>query len=236
VEVPALSNLVTENGLTVAVGYQLRFHPALRAIREELAKHTIGKIISAQFYFAEWLPGMHAYEDYRESHAARADQGGGVIFCLSHEIDSACWLFGQPRRVFCQGGHFSSLELSDVEDTAHMMMDCDLDGRSVPISVYLDFVQNPPQRWCQIVGDFGKIHWDYYENIVRITTEAGTREISFEGFKRDSMFLDQCRNFVDAIGGKAEIVCSLGDGAATLDVCLAARESLASGLPVDLGA
>lgn len=228
-----LLDAVAAKGLVAAVGYQLRFHPALAAIREELRNGAIGRVAAAQIHFGEWLPGMHPYEDYRESHAARADQGGGVILCLSHEIDYACWLFGVPRRVHCVGGHLSDLELRGVEDTAQIVLECEVDGRIAPVAVHLDFLQRPPRRFCHIVGERGQIHWDYYENVVRIH-EAGApaRELAFPGFERNDMFLAQADNFIAGLRGAAAPRCPLEEGLATLKVCLAARRAMAEGRPV----
>jgi len=233
-----LEDALAANGLVALVGYQFRFHPALAAIRGELEAGSIGRVISAQLQFGEWLPGMHPYEDYRESHAARADQGGGVILCLSHEIDYACWLFGLPRRVFCVGGHLSNLAMSGVEDTAHLLLECEVDGRAVPISIYLDFVQRPQRRECLIIGETGHIRWDHAENVVRVSnsTDGQSKEIAFTGFRRNDMFEAQCRNLVAAIEGSAAPVCSLSDGKATLQVCLAAKQSMTQGQAVSVGA
>src|SRR3990172_1034433 len=102
--VEELQQLVTEKGINCMVGYQLRYHPAYQHIKSMLQSRAIGKLVSADLHFGEWLPGMHPYEDYRESHAARSDQGGGVILCLSHEIDIAHWLFGKPEKIYAVGG------------------------------------------------------------------------------------------------------------------------------------
>ena len=104
-----------------------------------LTNATLGKIISADLHFGEYLPDMHSYEDYRESHASRSEQGGGVILCLSHMVDIAYWLFGLPVSVYAKGGHLSSLEI-DVEDTADIILGCINSGRDFPVHIHLDFL------------------------------------------------------------------------------------------------
>ena len=54
-----LLNLVEEQGLIAQVGYQMRFHPALNRIREMLTHGDIGRVISAQLDFGEYLPDAH---------------------------------------------------------------------------------------------------------------------------------------------------------------------------------
>jgi len=94
-----LLHLVRQKNLVTCVAYNLRFHPGLKLVRKALQENRIGRICSAQIQVGEYLPGMHPYEDYRDNHAARRKEGGGVILCLSHEIDYALWLFGAPGSV-----------------------------------------------------------------------------------------------------------------------------------------
>ena len=122
-EAEQLREVVSKKNLSCMVGYQLRYHPAFAHIHKLITNASIGKIISADLHFGEYLPGMHSYEDYRDSHASRSEQGGGVILCLSHMVDIAYWLFGLPTSVYAKGGHLSSLEI-DVEDTADIILEC----------------------------------------------------------------------------------------------------------------
>jgi predicted dehydrogenase len=227
--VAELRRAAAEHKRVVVVGYQLRFHPAIRKIRDLLRNRAIGSVVSAQVHFGEWLPGMHPYEDYRESHAARRDQGGGVILCLSHEIDYACWLFGRPKQVFAIGGHLSDLELDGVEDTAELLVGFEDNGREIPVSIHLDFVSRPPRRFCRITGERGHIEWDHYDNVVTLHSsdlDVPRRE-TFDGFRRNDMFVAEIEDFVAAVESGAPPTVPLTDGATTLDVCLAAKESMA---------
>ena len=194
--VKELIALAEQNDLIGYVGYQMRFHPGLRRLQEWLQDGAIGKPVSANFHFGEYLPGMHPYEDYRVGHAARKDQHGGVILALSHELDTVQWLFGMPLRVYGVGGHLSSLEI-DVEDTAVLTLECLWKGKILPVSVYLDFVQQPPRRYCEIVGEEGTIRWDYIEKSVALfQREQGQWQVeSFFNFDRNQLFLDEMRIF-----------------------------------------
>lgn len=215
--------------LVGCVAYQMRFHPGLQRVKALIERGAIGRVVSAAFHFGEYLPGMHPYEDYREGHAARRDQGGGVVRALSHEIDTARWLFGEPRRVYAGGGHLSSLEI-DVEDVAMIQLECERDGRRLPVMVYLDFVQRPTRRYCEIVGDEGTLRWDYHQQLVaRYDPAAGEWEEEITPLDRNQMFLDEMRDFLDAAAAGRPPAVTLEDGAGTLRVALAALESMESG-------
>lgn len=96
----------------LAVGYNLRFHPALERLADWLAGE---RPLSAQLYVGQYLPEWRPGRDYRALYSARAAAGGGVLRDLSHELDIACWLFGAWRRVAALGGHWSDLE-TDADD------------------------------------------------------------------------------------------------------------------------
>jgi predicted dehydrogenase len=233
--VDELVSLVESRGLTAAVGFQMRFHPCLQRLHALVQEKKIGRILSVRAVVGEYLPGWHTYEDYRQGYAARQDLGGGVILSQIHELDYLYWLFGIPRRVFGLGGHLSSLEV-DVEDTADILMECMLDGHSIPISLHQDYLQNPPCRSCEIIGDAGKILVDIRALTVQVFDGMGSQleASSYEGFQRNQLFLDELKCFLDGMQGKQTPLVSLRDGAQSLRMALAAKESLASGKVIEL--
>jgi predicted dehydrogenase len=229
-ELAELLRIVKEKQLACMVGYQVRYHPAYIKIRELLEQNEIGRLTSADLHFGEWLPGMHPYEDYRESHAARKDQGGGVILCLSHEIDIAFWLFGKPLTVYTSGGHLSDLEM-DVEDTADMLLSFTGSGREFPVHVHLDFLQKPSRRYIHIVGEKGSILFDHSTNElnIRLLSKGETINIVFNNFQRNDMFLQEVSDFIDSVRNHTQPPIRLEDGINTLKICLAAKRSLVTG-------
>jgi predicted dehydrogenase len=232
--VAGLMRLVNEKQLACMVGYQLRYHPGYLRIKQLLADKALGRLASADLHFGEWLPGMHPYEDYRESHAARADQGGGVILCLSHEIDVAYWLFGKPRSVYALGGHLSDLEMN-VEDTAEIFLSCTDAGRSFPVHIHLDFLQKPARRYIHIVGEKGSLVFDYGTNRLQLNLLDAVPEITvYDQFQRNDMFLHEVRDFIASGDANKKPPIPLEEGADVLNICLAAKKSLQTGRPEEL--
>lgn len=220
--------------LTLAVGYQLRHHPALALIRLRIEEGAIGRVCAVDIEFGEYLPTMHAYEDYRETHMARRDQGGGAILCLSHEIDAMCWLFGTPHSVFSVGGHLSDLELAGVEDVATMLFTGGGGDRRVPMRVHLDFLQRPPRRRYTIVGDAGSIEFDYHQRELVLTTPAGRDVASFTTWHRNQMFEAEVAEFMSCVRGERDRTPFLDTALSTHRTCMAALRSLATGAPVSI--
>lgn len=225
--VDELMGLVSRQHLASAVGYQMRFHPCLRRLRELLAANVVGRIIAVNAMVGELLPAWHRYEDYRDLYASRRDLGGGVILTQIHELDYLTWLFGVPRRVFALGGHFSSLDV-DVEDTASILMECVVDHTVVPVHVHQDYVMQPPSRTCEVIGEDGRIAVDLRAATVTATDRTGrtTEMAAFDQFNRNDMFVEEMSHFVACVRGEAAPVVSVADGARSLCVALAARRSL----------
>ncbi|MEP7292211.1 MAG: Gfo/Idh/MocA family oxidoreductase [Chloroflexota bacterium] len=234
--VDELVALVERQKLVALVAYQFRFHPGLRWIKAALDAGRIGQLASAHIVNGEYLPDWHPYEDYRETHPARRDLGGGSLRIQTHEIDYALWLFGMPKRLFAAGGQVSRLEV-DVEDSVSLLLACEQAGRSFPVHVHLDYLQRPPQRVCEIVGDAGKLRYDYYtgEVVLHDLISRDTETYSFKNRDRNTMFLDELRHFLACIRGDEQPLIDLREGINSLRISLAADESLRTMQSIELG-
>lgn len=228
--VEELVRLVESRNLISLMGYQMRFHPCIKRLHSLLQQRLIGRILAVRAEVGEYLPGWHTYEDYRQMYASRKDLGGGVILSQIHEIDYLYSLFGMPRRLFALGGHLSRLEI-DVEDTASILMECIADDRPLPVHIHQDYLQRPPSRTCQIIGEAGKILIDFIALSVRVFGNNGvlTEDISFEGFQRNQLFMAELEHFLECLKGTQSPLVTVRDGAQSLRIALAAKESLATG-------
>lgn len=232
--VDELLKTVERHERVAMVGYQLRFHPCLQRLRAVIEDGGIGRLLAVRAVVGEYLPGWHTYEDYRQMYAARADLGGGVVLSQIHELDYLYALFGLPRRLFALGGHWSNLEIH-VEDTASILMECSTDGRTLPVHLQQDYLQRPPNRQCEVIGDQGKVLADF--NALSVTTcrEGQTIEArSFAPFERNQLFLDELRHLLDCVKARKKPLVGVQEGAQSLRMALAARQSMASGQIVDL--
>lgn len=230
-----LAGLVANNALVAMVGYQLRFHPMLRRAAEVLKSGTIGQIVAGRVEVGEYMPGWHPYEDYRQMYAARKDLGGGVVLSQIHELDYLYWFFGVPSRLFAVGGHLSDLEV-DVEDSATSLLEYEINGRGVPVTLHQDYIERPPSRTCKIVGDRGTLLIDL--RVPRLEV-FGPQSLLLESkedraFRRNQLFEDEVRHFLRCMDGLESPAASIYDGAQSLRMALAIKESMAEGRAVSL--
>jgi len=223
-------DLVDRKNLVTLVGYQWRFHPCLIALRDVLRENTIGRVIAVRAKFGEYLPNWHPYEDYRKSYAARRELGGGVLLTQIHDFDYLGWLFGWPRRLFCVGGKLSNLEI-DVEDTASTLMECEVAGQTVPIHLHQDYLSNPGERSCEVVGESGKIFANLADGLLQVWTADGklASEERFDMTDRNQIFLRELKHYLACLDGTESSRVPAREGARSLQVALAARESMITG-------
>ena len=221
--------VVKERRLVCHVGYNFRFHPALKRVKALLEQGHFGNIIAAHFEIGEYLPNWHRYEDYRTMYAARADLGGGVVLSQIHEMDLIYWYFGLPASIYCLGGKLSNLEI-DVEDTATSLMQSRGALGDFPVMLHQDYVQRPPARNFKIVGDRGTASVDMIRNHLTVFDGEGGIVEEWDGadFKRNDMFRAQMEHFLAAVTDSSAPAVSLWDGMQSLRLALAAKASLAS--------
>jgi len=234
-----LAAAAARSGSRIQVGFQFRFHPSLRKAAELIRAGAIGQVLTAHVHWGEYLPNWHPWEDYRQSYAARAELGGGVIVTLTHPLDYLRWLVGEVESLWAFSGHLSPLEL-DVEDMAEIGLR--FDGGAIG-GLHLNYVQRPPVHRLEIAGSGGTLRWDNADGVLHLlrlpapfgtwsadppapVAEQFTPQPSFE---RNHLFLEQMRSFLAVARGEAAPACSLEDGMRALQMALGARHSAATG-------
>jgi predicted dehydrogenase len=222
---PDLLDTCHRRGVTLMVGYCLRFHPALRALRQAVQDGRLGRILALRAEVGQYLPDWRPGADYRDTVSARVDLGGGALWELSHEIDYARWLAGEVRAVRAWAGGVSDLKLA-VEDTAEIVLEFDSGAIG---SVHLDMVQRTPHRRCRIIGTDATAEWDGPAQQVHLLTPGVAPETLWQGpYDANRMYVDELRHFLACIKtGEAPLV-SGEDGRRVVEIVLAAKKAAAA--------
>ncbi|KAF0109291.1 MAG: putative oxidoreductase [Anaerolineaceae bacterium] len=239
-----LAAAAEKSGSRILVGFQFRFHPTLKKAADIIASGALGQALTVHAHWGEYLPDWHPWEDYRQSYAARADLGGGVIRTLTHPLDYVRWLAGEVESVWSFNGRVSPLEI-DVEDAAEIGLRF---ANGALGGVHVNYVQRPPMHRLEIAGTAGTLRWDNADGVLhffRMSAAFGTWSANPPapvveqfappaGFERNTLFLDQMRHFIAVARGEAEPVCTLDDGVRALQLALAAKQSAAQGKTISL--
>jgi len=230
--VDKLNKAAKKKNLVVYVGYNMRFHPGLRQVKQLLDEGKIGKVLSADVEAGQYLPDWHPGEDYRRGYTARRELGGGIILDGSHELDYIRWLIGgEVKEVSCFAGKISRLEV-DTEDTAEILLKFD---NNVITRVHLDFVQRGYSRSCKLIGEEGTITWSYPDKKVRLFTAANNKWQEIDTpFEPNAMYIEEMKQFIQCVKGEEKPVVDGDVGQRVLEIALAAKKSAATGRVIKL--
>lgn len=225
----ALIAACREAGATLAVGYNLRFHPPLEALRAAVLTGRLGRPLILRAEVGQHISGWRSV-DYRESVSARRALGGGAVLELSHEVDYARWVLGEVRASSARVATVSDLDI-DVEDTAELWLDF---ASGAVGAIHLDLLDRATHRRCRVVGSEGTIEWNGDTDSVRLLDVAsGTWETLAAAAPHDGdMYLSEMRQFMACVEGVEPPRVTGESARATLAVCLAALRSASDARPV----
>ncbi len=229
-----LQKAAAKSGSRILVGFQFRYHPTLNKARELIQQGVLGKILTVHAHWGEYLPQWHPWEDYRQSYAARADLGGGVIGTLTHALDYLRFMIGDVQELWSFNGHVSPLEM-DVEDVAEIGLHF---SNGTLGGLHLNYVQRPPVHRLEIVGTDGTLRWDNSDSVLHLfklpakfgawTSNPPAPVVETfnppDDFERNQLFISQTKHFINVVRGEKPI-CDLNDGIQALRLALAAKES-----------
>lgn len=130
----------------VGVAYNLRFHPVLERLRQELTGARVATVLAhAGQHLTTWRPGS----DHRRSYSADPAAGGGVLRDLSHELDYLQWLFGPWQSVAAHGGRTGALDVAS-DDAWGVLLEFE---RCPLVSLQLDYLDRIGQRRIVVTTD-----------------------------------------------------------------------------------
>jgi predicted dehydrogenase len=206
-----LHTLEDNNFSFAAVGYNLRFHPAIVWLKDTLPK--LGKLSSANFYVGQYLPTWRPDSDYRKSSSARDISGGGVLRDLSHELDLVQYLFGDWQQLTAVGGKFSDLEIA-TDDTFSILM---TSTNCNAISVQLNYIDRIKQRYITINGNNGTVSIDLISN----TAKFNDLDVKFSVNADDSYVAQH----LAVISNDSQNTCSLSEALKVVETIQAIEKS-----------
>ncbi|WP_377644033.1 Gfo/Idh/MocA family protein [Oryzobacter terrae] len=169
----------------VTVAAPLRAHRGFDRFRTAVAALPVPRhaAVVAQSWLPSWRPGR----DYRDTYAARADEGG-ALRDLVHEVDYAAVAFGEPRHVSAVLDLHGPLEM-EAEQGATLLWETD----SGSVTVRVDYVTRPSRRGAVVTSSGGSVAWDPLTATVSVVTADGeeTTTSTPEDLDRDAVMQRQ---------------------------------------------
>jgi predicted dehydrogenase len=215
--VQLLIDTIQRTGVTTAVAYVYRAHPALAAMREAIASGRFGRVLEIVAVCGQHFP--HYRPGYRQTYYAKREHGGGAIQdALTHVINAGEWLAGPVNRLAADAAHRALADV-DVEDTVHVLT---RQGETLG-SYSLNQHQAPNETTITAVCQRGTLRFELHKTrwLWMEKPEQEWHEETCGPLERDALFVRQANEFLDAVEGKRPPACSLADGLQTLKVNLA---------------
>lgn len=219
IEKPALSSMdgasllcdeLEKAGVKTYVACNLRFHPVIQFLKQELKKR---KPLEFLVYCGSYLPEWRPVTDYSNSYSSKKEMGGGVELDLIHEIDYTIYLLGHPKhRILSYGSRLSNLEISS-NDFAHYV----LEYENSVATITLNYYRKKAKRTIELIWDDDIWHADLLQGNV-------ISEINGIIFKSDynimHTYFDQMSHFIDNYNSDSEFENNFGESLKILNLAI----------------
>ena len=212
-------------GNVTAVGYNLRAHPAINALRQAVHERRFGRPLQLNYFGGQHFPTFRPA--YREIYYRDRGQGDGAIQDgLTHYLNTGEWIVGPTTSVAADATH-ARLEGVEVEDTVHVIAR----HGDVLAAYSLNQHQAPNETTFTVVCEHGTCQVQFHHSRWRWQSDptAEWEEERFEGLERDTQYITQAHAFLDAIEGKRQPLCSFAEAEQTLRTQLAILKCVDSG-------
>lgn len=179
--------------LPASVGYCLRYLPAASVMKMILEQKEIGTIYNVMSHVGQFLPDWRTDKDHQFTVSASKKLGGGALLELSHELDYLQWLLGELDLKYAMLRHSQELKL-EVEEIADLMLTT---PTGVVCNVHMDFIQKKPQRYCEMIGEKGRVVWNLLENRISIFSKNDEHIVFNQpSWDKNNMYMFMLREFI----------------------------------------
>ncbi len=220
-----LQKVIKRKKLISMVGYQTRFDPLIKSVKQIIEKN-FKKIITASFEWNTFLPSHHKYEDYSKGYAARKDLGGGAVLGLIHEIDLIYYLFGLPKKLLAVGGKLSDFKM-DIEDTVMSILEYKIDQKLISVYLNLSYAQTKEVRKFKIQFTDKTLFVDLLKNKYELYNEKGDLvKEKKDKTERNDLFVKEISYFLDCVRKGKDTFLNVAEGRKSLELALKIKESM----------
>lgn len=200
---------------SVHIAYNLRFHPVLIALRDELEGQ---KVLSVQAYVGQdlntWRPGRAVDEQY----SAHTEQGGGVLRDLSHELDYLQWMFGKVLKLTALGGRIGNVTVNSDDSWSIILL-----MEQVPqVSLSMNYFDIPGSRNLRVIT--GKD--TYFADFVAGTLTKNGKVFKSFSVNQNDTYIAMHKDVLTNGALAANIESALETDRLTLDIELSSKQQI----------
>ena len=141
------------------VNYNLRLNPIIQYLKEYIKRK---KIFLVKSICSSYLPNWRKNINYKNSYSSKKNQGGGVEFDLSHEIDYIIFLFGKFRILNSINNKISNLKINSNDN----LILNGLSKNKTHINIFLNYYGYENSRKCFIYSKNETVEVDFIKNCI----------------------------------------------------------------------
>lgn len=212
-KVHKLQKIVEDKKLKCAIGYQMRFHPALQQVKKMLNKKQFGEIYRIEVTHGNNIHNWTKGRNLKDFYALDSIKGGGVVFSQSHELDYLAWLFGDFIPLDSFGNAGNNVSILGVPKFC-----------SAPTIINLDFITKTPVRDLIIRGTKKSILVDLINGCI---VDLDTNLLTKYTIEWNELFLKEMEAFIGSLTGKwKEPLAKLSNGITVLNLAIEIESKL----------
>ena len=235
-----LISLIKDKKIVAAPSCTMRFHPAIKKIKELVDERAVGKPLVFTYHSGQYLPDWHPWEDYRKFYVSRRVTGA-IREIVPFELVWLTWVLGDIEAVSCFKGKLTKLE-TDIDDAYQLIMKF---RSGVLGHMLVDVISRVPDRTCKFFSEEGVIVWEWGEK-TRVYTakdrrwreyaeKKGTVVKGYSDKIKEEPYIEEMRSFIRAIRGKDPYPYTFEEDLRVLNILNAAEKSSDQNICVKLG-
>jgi len=211
-----LNHLAKKRHVIVAPSCTVRFHPAIKDIKNIVASRQYGKVTNFSYHSGQYLPDWHPWEKIEDFYAGKKETGGSreiIPFELTWIVD----IMGFPTRIAGFYGKTTDLGV-DIDDTYAVSLD--FGGAYGNLTV--DVTSRYATRSLILNMERAQILWRWDDAVVKLYDAISQRWIYYyypkgqtvEGYNKniiEDMYVEELKSFISAMEGKGAFPNSLDD-------------------------
>lgn len=234
---PELITKLEGKDLVAAPSCTMRYHPAIKIIKQVIEKGTLGKLSNYFYISGQYLPDWHPWEKPSEFYVSKKETGGGREI-VPFEYTWLAWVFDFPQKVV--GMYDQTVELEpgvEIDDTYNCLFHYPDHFMGV---LTVDVVSRLATRRFLLNGDKAQLRWDWEDSHVELFHGgSGEKEVieystaaaasDYNPNITEQMYYDEIDNFIRAVEGKEAFLNTLEEDLKVLEVLYAVERSFDTG-------
>lgn len=211
-----LNALANKKRVLVCPSCTMRFHPAIKIIKQLVQGGTYGDITNFSYHMGQYLPDWHPWEKLTDTYTSKKETGGAREM-VAFEFTWITDIIGYPQIV--RGVYGKTFPMGiDIDDTYAISV---RSGRILGTAIF-DVVARYATRRLVLNMQLGQILWSWDEPLVRIYDAKqrvwkkklfplGTSARGYNKNITEDMYIEEMKAFIAAIKRKKTFPNTLAD-------------------------